>query len=263
VELPGVRLVLVGKHKTSLSWLGVPMRGGSVDGIISIGAYHPNAFDRADLELLMTLAQHAAQALDNTHQHEKVELRSQLDSLTGVYNHGNFLKLLQVQVDQCALEGRPLSLIMLDVDFFKQYNDTYGHLVGDEVLTTLSGAMRQHVKNTDAVGRWGGEEFVISLPNASASQARLIASRIRDTMATLTVRGPDQQLVPAPTVSQGIAVFPQEAPDLVQLIHLADQRLYVAKERGRNQIEPDLVPEELVTQTGIDQAAGAEAESTH
>jgi diguanylate cyclase (GGDEF)-like protein len=239
VDLPGIRLVLVGKHKTSLSWLGVPMRGGSVDGIISIGSYHPNAFDRADLELLTALAQHAAQALDNTHQHQQVEIRSQLDSLTGLFNHGNFLKLLRTQADQASLEGRPLSLIMLDVDFFKQYNDKYGHLVGDEVLTTLSGAMKQHIKNTDSVGRWGGEEFVISLPNASASQAQQIAQRIRDTMENLTVRGPDQAPIPAPTVSQGIAIFPEEAGDLVELIHLADQRLYIAKERGRNQIEPE------------------------
>jgi diguanylate cyclase (GGDEF)-like protein len=226
------------------------MRGASVDGIISIGSYHPNAFDRGDLELLTALAQHAAQALDNTHQHEQVERRSQLDSLTGAYNHGNFLRLLQAQVDQVALEGRPLSLIMLDVDHFKQYNDSYGHLVGDEVLTSLTGAMKQHIKSTDAVGRWGGEEFVISLPNASGSQAQQIAVRIRDTMATLAVRGTDQKTtIPAPTVSQGLAVFPQEAANLVDLIHLADQRLYVAKGRGRNQIEPDPAQAELAPQT--------------
>jgi diguanylate cyclase (GGDEF)-like protein len=239
VELPGVRLVLVGKHKTSLSWLGVPMRGASVDGIISIGSYRPNAFDRGDLELLTTLAQHAAQALDNTLQHKQVELRSQLDSLTGLYNHGNFLKLLQEQLDVASLESRPLSLIMLDVDNFKQYNDTYGHLVGDSVLVALTSAMRKHVKSTDAVARWGGEEFVISLPNADGSQAEQVASRIRGTMSVLTVKDANQEAIPAPTVSQGLALFPQEAQSLVDLIHLADRRLYIAKARGRNQIEPE------------------------
>jgi diguanylate cyclase (GGDEF)-like protein len=239
VDLPGVRLVLVGKHKTSLSWMGVPMKSDSVDGIISIGSYRPNAFDRADLELLSTLAQHAGQALDNTHRHEQVELRAKMDSLTGVFNHGNFLKLLQQHADQASAEGQLLSLIMLDVDHFKQYNDSYGHLVGDEVLTTLCWTMKQHVKNTDVVGRWGGEEFVISLPNASAAQAQQVALRIRDTMLTVTVRGQDQAAIPVPTVSQGIAVFPQEASNLVELIHLADRRLYIAKARGRNQIEPD------------------------
>jgi diguanylate cyclase (GGDEF)-like protein len=239
VELPGVRLVLLGKHKTSLSWMGVPMKNESVDGIISIGSYRPNAFDSADLDLLSTLAQHTAQALDNTHRHEQVQLRSQLDSLTGVYNHGSFLRLLQEQADHASLAGSPLSLIMLDVDHFKQYNDTYGHLLGDEVLTKLSRTMTQHIKTTDAVGRWGGEEFVISLPNAGAVRAHQIAMRIRDTMRTLTVRSQDQITVPVPTVSQGIAVFPQEAGNLVDLIHMADRRLYIAKGRGRNQIEPD------------------------
>lgn len=239
VQLPGVRLVLLGQHKTSLSWMGVPMRSESVDGIISIGSYRPNAFDRADLDLLSTLAQHAAQVLENSHRHEQVEMRSQLDSLTGLYNHGRFLKILQAQSDQALQEGQPLSLIMLDVDHFKQYNDSYGHLIGDEVLKTLGAAMKQHVKSTDAVGRWGGEEFAISLPNASFAQAQRIAIRIRDTMLTCTVQGKDQTAIRLPTVSQGIAVFPHEAGDLVELMHLADRRLYIAKERGRNQIEPD------------------------
>ncbi|HEY5984462.1 MAG TPA: sensor domain-containing diguanylate cyclase [Anaerolineales bacterium] len=239
VELPGVRLVLVGQHKTSLSWLGVPMRGLHVDGIISVGSYRPNAFDRGDLELLLTLAQHAAQALDNTYEHQLVELRSQLDSLTGLYNHGNFLALLRTQLESAALESRPLALIMLDVDNFKQYNDRYGHLIGDSVLIALSAAMKKHVKATDAVARWGGEEFVISLPNADVAQASQIAQRIRATVSSLSVEDADRLPIPAPTVSQGYALFPQEAESLVDLIHLADRRLYMAKARGRNEIEPN------------------------
>ena len=238
VELPGVRLVLVGMHKTSLSWLGVPMRGASVDGIISIGSYRPNSFDRGDLELLNTLAQHAAQALDNTHEHEQVELRSKLDSLTGLYNHGNFLDLLARHLDGAALEGRSLGLIMLDVDNFKQYNDRFGHQVGDSLLIALSSAMQSHVKSSDAVGRWGGEEFVISLPGADALQVQQVALRIRDTMAALKLEDADHTSIPAPTVSQGYAIFPDEAVDISALIHLADKRLFVAKARGRDQIEP-------------------------
>jgi len=162
-----------------------------------------------------------------------------MDSLTGLYNHGNFLLLLKGQLEAATVESRPLGLIMLDVDNFKQYNDTYGHLVGDSVLMALSAAMRRHVMNTDVVGRWGGEEFVISLPNADAAQAQPVAVRIRETMAALTVPDARHTLIPAPTVSQGFAIFPQESQDLVDLIHLADRRLYVAKARGRNQIEPD------------------------
>src|SRR5512142_14135 len=238
VVLPGVRLVLLGKHKTSLSWMGVPMHNATIDGIIAIGAYRPNAFDRADLELLTNLAQHAAQALHNTHEHEKVELRAQMDSLTNVYNHGAFLRRLQQQADKVLQDRQSLSLIMLDIDHFKQYNDSYGHLVGDEVLTTLCATIKQHIKSSDIVGRWGGEEFVISLPNTTAEQAELVALRVRDTMLTLTVRVADQKTIPVPTVSQGLALFPREADSIMPLIDLADHRLYVAKERGRNEIEP-------------------------
>ncbi|MGE5074144.1 MAG: diguanylate cyclase [Anaerolineae bacterium] len=246
VVLPGVRLVLLGQHKTSLSWMGVPMRNEIMDGIIAIGSYRPNAFDRADLELLTNLAQHAAQALQNTHEHEEVELRAQLDSLTGVYNHGNFLRLLQEQTAQTLTDRQSLSLIMLDIDHFKQYNDSYGHLVGDEVLTTLCTTIKQHIKSTDIVGRWGGEEFVISLPNTSAEQAAQVAQRVRDTMLMLTVRVEHEKTIPVPTVSQGLAVFPQEAGTVMELIHLADRRLYVAKARGRNQIEPQAAEWEVM-----------------
>ncbi len=246
VDLPGVRLVLLGKHKTSLSWMGVPMHGENVDGIIAIGSYRPNAFDRADLELLSNLAQHAVQALQNTHHHEEVELRSQLDSLTGVYNHGNFLKILKEQTEQSLAGNQPLSLIMLDVDHFKQYNDTYGHLLGDEVLITLCSTIKQHIKVGDCVGRWGGEEFVISFPSANAVQAQHVALRIRETMLTISIHDQERKTIPVPTVSQGIAEFPKEINDMIGLIDLADKRLYIAKERGRNQIEPDPSQPEMI-----------------
>ena len=239
VVLPGVRLVLLGKHKTNLSWMGVPMQNPIIDGIIAIGSYRPNAFDRADLELLTNLAQHAAQALYNSHEHAEVELRSRLDSLTNVYNHGSFLKMLQEHADQALADRQSMSLIMLDVDHFKGYNDSYGHLVGDEVLIALCQTIKQHIKSTDFVGRWGGEEFVICLPNVDTARAEQVALRVRDTMRTLTVRVHDNSTVPVPTVSQGVAVFPQEADSVMELIHIADKRLYMAKERGRNQIEPE------------------------
>ncbi len=247
VEPAGSRVVLAGKHKTSLSWLGVPMRSTSIDGIAAVGAYRPNAFDRADLELVTTLAQHAAQALDKAYEHEQLAQRAKLDSLTGVYNHGSFLKILQDHADQASIEGWSLGLIMLDVDHFKRYNDTYGHLVGDEILTRLCETMQRHIKKSDAVGRWGGEEFAIALPSATATQLQDIAGRIRDAPGTLSIRGTDGETIPCPTVSQGLAIYPQEARSLVDLIHLADRRLYAAKRRGRNQIqsgqdEPQIQP---------------------
>lgn len=240
VDLEGVELRIVGKEKTNLSWMGVPLTAPHVRGVISLGSYQPNAFDGADMELLASLAQHITIALDNTIRHAQVEEQTRLDSLTGVYNHGYFLKKLAEQAMEASSGNMPLSLIMLDIDFFKQYNDTYGHLVGDRILKTLCTAIKHHIKHSDAVGRWGGEEFIISLPGASGLQALQVAERIGETMAALRVEDREQRTIPVPTVSQGIAVYPTEADEIYRLIDLADRRLYVAKVRGRNQVEPDL-----------------------
>ena len=237
-DLEGVEIVLVGKEKVSLSWIGVPLTAPNITGVIALASYQPNAFDSGDMQLLSNLAQHITLALDNTIRHAQVEEQARLDSLTGVYNHGYFLKNLANQASEASRSNLTLSLIMLDIDFFKQFNDTYGHIVGDRILKTLCTAIKHHIKQSDAVGRWGGEEFVISLPGATGSQALQVAERVGQTMAKLRVEDRDQRTVPVPTVSQGIAIFPFEADEIYQLIDLADRRLYTAKARGRNQIEP-------------------------
>lgn len=239
VELEGVHLFVVGREKTSLSWMGVPLKAMNVTGVIALASYQPNAFDSADMELLSNLAQHITLALDNTIRHAQVEEQARLDSLTGVYNHGHFLKKLAEQAEDASSNQTTLSLIMMDVDFFKQYNDAYGHLVGDRVLKTLCTAIKHHIKQADAVGRWGGEEFIISLPGTTGPQALQVAERISQTMASLTIQDREQRTIPVPTVSQGVALYPVEADEIYRLIDLADRRLYIAKERGRNQIEPD------------------------
>jgi diguanylate cyclase (GGDEF)-like protein len=238
VTLEGVEHFIIGKEKTSLSWIGVPLKAENVTGVLALASYTANAFDRADLELLVSLGQHVTLALDNTIRHAQVERQARLDSLTGVYNHGYFLKMLAEQAEESLQSQKPLSLIMLDIDYFKQYNDTYGHLVGDRILNSLCDAIKHNIKQTDAVGRWGGEEFIISLPGATGPQAIQIARRISETLMDLRVVDRDHQAVPIPTVSQGIAVHPNEADEIYRLIDLADKRLYIAKARGRNQVEP-------------------------
>lgn len=246
LQLEGVTDFVIGKEKTSLSWMGVPLKASNVLGVIALGSYRPHAFDSADMELLSNLAQHVSLALDNTIRHALVEQQARQDSLTGVYTHGYFLKKLAEQAEEAVASHSQLSLIMLDIDHFKQYNDTYGHLVGDRILKILCTAIRHHIKQTDAVGRWGGEEFVISLPGASGADALRVAERIGQTMATLQVEDREQKTMPVPTVSQGIAVYPQEADGIYRLIDLADRRLYVAKARGRNQVEPRMALWELI-----------------
>lgn len=238
-NLEGIQVRLIGKNRASLSWMGVPIHTSNYKGVIGVASYSPNAFDRMDMQLLENLAQQAAFALDNAHHHAEVEIQSQLDSLTSVYNHGFFIKMLEKNAEQRRTSRSPMSIIMLDVDYFKQYNDTYGHLFGDTVLQTLVSTIRSHIKNTDFIGRWGGEEFAVALPSANGQQALMVARRIQATMADMKLNHQEKGRVPAPTVSQGIAIFPLETDDVYKLIDVADKRLYVAKERGRNQVEPD------------------------
>ncbi|WP_075074343.1 GGDEF domain-containing protein [Longilinea arvoryzae] len=239
-EKYGIRLSTVGKPIPSNSWMGVPLEtNGRIFGIVAVASYMKNQFNQSDLELLQNVTQQAAMALDNAAHHAEVEDQSRKDTLTGTLNHGAFLKSLARETFEARSSNQSLSLIMLDIDKFKEYNDHYGHLVGDQVLVAICDTIRRHIKNSDLIGRWGGEEFVIALPNASCAQATQIANRIRRAMMEISLFSRDQKPIHAPTISQGIAVFPGDAGETSELIDLADQRLYKAKERGRNQIEPD------------------------
>ena len=237
-QLDGVRTRLVGKEKSSLSWLGVPFHAEYVTGLTGIASYSPLAFTNRDVEMLESLTQQAALALNNARQHKLMIEQARLDSMTKIYNHGYFLVRLNEELDLAAEEQYPLSVIMLDVDFFKSYNDTYGHLVGDEVLMLMVKTIQRFIKKRDSIGRWGGEEFAICLPKTSLKKAQQVAVRIQETLEKMHISVLDHKNIPVPTVSQGIAEFPREAGEAFELVDLADQRLYTAKERGRNQIEP-------------------------
>jgi diguanylate cyclase (GGDEF)-like protein len=144
-------------------------------------------------------------------------------------------------VEYACEHGISIGLIMMDIDFFKIYNDQYGHQVGDQVLIQIAETIRAAIRSTDMVGRWGGEEFAVLLMDTSGKDAAMVAERVRQTLQELQIKTPGEKTVPAPTVSLGIAIMPKETNSMEELIHIADQRLYVAKARGRNQTEP---PEE-------------------
>jgi len=239
IQIAGIQRNIIGKNRSSLSWIGVPMRTVHINGLLAVASYKANTFGHTDMELLSNLTQHAALALDNTFHHKQVERQSRLDSLTGTYNHRSFLQALQELIDDAQLGKKVVSLIMLDIDYFKRYNDSFGHQVGDLVLIKLCETIQQNIKKGDIVGRWGGEEFAIALPGARGDEAHQVAKRIQKTMQELVLSHPKHKKIPAPTVSQGISVFPDEADEIDRFIYLADQRLYKAKNRGRNQIEPD------------------------
>jgi diguanylate cyclase (GGDEF)-like protein len=232
-----VKPVKLGQNRYSESWLGVPMmQGDQILGMLAIASYKANAFNQEDRDMLSNVAVQAALAIDNARHHAEVEEQARRDSLTGAYNHGYLLQRLSEEVDLARLNRMPLSLIMMDIDYFKAYNDTYGHIVGDDVLCLVVKAIKSHIKNTDLVGRWGGEEFAVALPGAATSQALIVAERIRSTLAEMHLTDRDGNPINKPTMSQGIATFPQDVKDAIELVDLADQTLYIAKQRGRDQI---------------------------
>jgi diguanylate cyclase (GGDEF)-like protein/PAS domain S-box-containing protein len=165
----------------------------------------------------------------------ELEALSFKDGLTGVGNRREFDTVLQREWSMAQRHGAPLSLIMADVDFFKSYNDYYGHVQGDECLKQVARVLSAAVRPGDFVGRFGGEEFVLLLPNTGAEAARQVAERCRDRISAAQIaheRSPFRQTV---TASFGVGtVMPAEAGEPVDFINLVDTQLYLAKDNGRD-----------------------------
>ncbi len=205
-------------------------------GVLYVNYAEPHAFGEIERNILRTFANQTAIALVNARLYGQLQEQARRDSLTQVYNHNYFLQRLAEEAARARQMQIPLALIMLDIDYFKEYNDTFGHVLGDRVLETIVQAIRAHVHETDVVGRWGGEEFGVVLLKTDVTQARAIAERIRQTLRVTSLGEKDGQRIPPPTISQGIAVFPSHAADEAALVDRADAALYRAKARGRDQI---------------------------
>lgn len=157
-----------------------------------------------------------------------------IDELTGVYNRREFNKLLKHELERSERYSHCFSLLLLDIDYFKKLNDTYGHQAGDEALRQIAAILKQEVRELDRVARYGGEEFVIILPETSTASAYAVVERIRQVISSysLSFNGETIKM----TISGGLATFPEDGSDSESLIYAADQALYTAKRSGRNQI---------------------------
>ena len=155
------------------------------------------------------------------------------DSLTGLINHLEFLRRLEEEVERARRYRRPLALLMLDIDHFKNVNDTYGHLAGDEVLRTLAARLKAELRPADQAARYGGEEFAVILPETAVAGALELAERLR-AAASASAIAPGQAV--NLTVSIGVAAFPEDAETDKALLAAADGALYAAKQAGRNRV---------------------------
>jgi len=175
-------------------------------------------------------------ALANRRLHEKLRDLAIRDPLTSLFNRRYLEEALELELARSRRSGSPVSLIMSDVDLFKQFNDRSGHDAGDFVLTSIAETMRTVIRKGDLACRYGGEEFVVMLPGANQHQARERADVLRKTISSLAMTFRDQSLGPV-TISSGVAVFPTDADTSEALITAVDTALYAAKKSGRNRVE--------------------------
>lgn len=220
------------------SELAVPLIWeGRTIGVLNFESKHLNAYGADDLDLLTTVADQAAVAIGNARLHQQTRDLAITDQQTGLFNYRHFQERLAVTVRDAQLMGTHASLLMLDLDFFKRCNDTYGHPTGDAVLQQFARLVRESCRADDQVFRYGGEEFTVILPGAPEEVAVRVAERIREKVAQypFTNRA-GRQLEFQLTVSIGVACHPQDGLTHVDLLIAADKALYAAKTGGRNRV---------------------------
>jgi diguanylate cyclase (GGDEF)-like protein len=221
-------------HPPIHNLLLVPFERGNLRGFIGV-ANHEERFTREDEEFLWSLGFQAATVMQNARLHEEVRQLARTDSLTGLLNHREMQRRLQEEVDRFNRYGHPFSILMIDIDRFKSFNDVFGHALGDQILRRVSRQIQETLRSVDLAARYGGEEFVAILPETAGEGAIKAAEKIRSAIYENVMIAPSGERIRL-SVSVGIAFFPLDAKDRTTLLRSADRALYLAKEGGRNRV---------------------------
>jgi len=217
--------------------LSVPLiHQGKIGGVLTVmNKEGKTAFVPEDLDSLSTLAVHTAIAIENARFLEEAERLAVTDSLTGLYNHREFQKRLMEELERAQRYGSEFSLLMMDIDHFKEFNDVHGHPVGDAILKEVVKTLRDSIRNVDILSRYGGEEFTLIMPETDGKNGKIVAERIRYAVAEKEFLTRTQHSVHV-TISIGVASFPLDAAKREELIVASDEALYFAKNEGRNKV---------------------------
>lgn len=204
-------------------------------GVIYFYRSDRDTFELDEIELLTTCAHLAAEAIENARLYDQTKEQARTDVLTGLHNRREFDLRLAEEHRRAARYAKPYALMMLDIDNFKQVNDTHGHPAGDAVLKTLADILRKQLRDVDLAARYGGEEFVIIFPEISGGTAKPVAERVCRAIAATPFRLPDDQEIGV-TASIGVSSYPKDADTPWMVVDCADRALYAAKEAGRNRV---------------------------
>lgn len=218
------------------SVISIPLRSEAV----TIGALHvahslPARFGPAHARQLQVLASQAAAAIARTQAFEETRRAAITDGLTGCYNARYVGERLAQEVERARRYGRELALVMIDSDSLKLVNDRFGHVAGDRHLVELAGTIRDQIRSTDVVARYGGDEFLVLQPETGQDEALATAERIRTGFHSCRFNADDGQRIEV-SVSIGVAGFPESAGSADELFRQADLAMYVAKHRGKNAV---------------------------
>jgi diguanylate cyclase (GGDEF)-like protein len=255
IEASGIQFVLTGEQGHTQSIVAVPLLlSGKVHGMISAQSHRPKAYKDEDIQLLEMLAAHAAIALENARLFSAMQEIADKDPLTNLMlNRRKFYELAEREFARAKRYPQSLSVMMMDVDHFKNFNDQFGHKVGDLILKMIAQVCTQNVRSVDIIGRHGGEEFIILFPSTSAKNAAEIAERIRRQVAEANLKEDDLkevsqffhtvngEIIPSEslhvTVSIGVAELDETYKSIDALVDHADRAMYLAKNEGRNRVK--------------------------
>ncbi len=198
-------------------------------GILAIGGVAPDQQEKVAI-----LAHQFALALRRVRLYQDIERLAITDSLTEVFTRRYVMDRFEEERSRAQIHKTMMAFLMIDVDFFKNYNDQYGHLTGDQILREISAIIKAHIREIDFLGRYGGEEFCVVLPDTDGAGAGYVAERIRAAVEKAMIKAYDT--ITQATVSLGISVYPADGKTVHELIDKADWALYRAKKEGRNRV---------------------------
>jgi diguanylate cyclase (GGDEF)-like protein len=221
------------KRLKILSYIALPILNihGKVLGILFLDNEKYQTFTKERIRFFEVISKHIGLMLSNAVYLEELFVKSRYDGLTGLYNRETFELLYTKLYDSCRYEDKKFSILMLDIDDFKEINDQFGHQVGDSILREVADSIMNSVRKEDIVARYGGEEIIIALKDSDEEEAKVIAERIRGAVECIEVKNSKV------TVSIGISTFRKDSHDKTKLISIADSCLYEAKRAGKNYVK--------------------------